>query len=76
MSNSRVHTELQIEPFIQSTGVDCFNSINHDRVQVLSYGLRSLLVELRLNLQPPDDSTPKCFIYCVMCPAGNNSTKM
>ena len=43
-SNLRADTELQTKLFIQSTGVDCSNSINHHRVQVLSsYSKYSLL---------------------------------
>ena len=37
------HTESQTEHFIWTTGEDCSNSFNHDRVQVLSYCKYSLL---------------------------------
>ena len=43
MSNSKAYTELRTEPFIQSTGVYCFNSVNHNWVEVLSYSKYSLL---------------------------------
>ena len=36
MSNLEVSTEPQAEPFIYSTEVDCSNSLNYERVQVLS----------------------------------------
>ena len=37
ISNSGTYTEIQTKPFIQSTGIDCSNSVNYDRMQVLSY---------------------------------------
>ena len=52
MSNPVVHTELQTEPYIQSTGVDCFNSVYHDQVQVLSYGKYSLLFLPVVGIEP------------------------
>ena len=36
LSNSGSYTELRTKPFIESTGVDCFYSVSHHRVQVLS----------------------------------------
>ena len=53
------YMELKTKPFIQSTGVDYCISVNHVRVQVLSYSKYSLLIYLLsgLNLQPPDDFT-------------------
>ena len=43
MSNPGVLTESRTEPFIWTTGVDFSNSVNRDRVQVLSYCKNSLL---------------------------------
>ena len=50
------HKELRTEPFIQSSGVDCSNSIYKTW-----YKFYSLLFNLYLgmNLQPPDDFTEK-----------------
>ena len=51
------------------------NSVNHDKIQVLSYKYSLLSYwYLRLNLQLPDYFTQKHFltkhlILCVMCPA-------
>ena len=42
MSNSGVRTESQTEPFIWTSGVDCSSSVNHYRVQVLSYSTHIL----------------------------------
>ena len=36
LSNSGTYTELRTTSFIESTGVTCFDSTNHNRVQVLS----------------------------------------
>ena len=44
MSNLRAYTEPRTEPFTLSKKVDCSNSVNHDRVQMLSYSKYSLLV--------------------------------
>ena len=44
MLNLGVNTKSTTEPFISNTGVECSNSVNHDRVQVLSYNKYSLLV--------------------------------
>ena len=52
MPNSSVHTEFQTEPLFLTTGVDCSNSVNHDRVQVLSYGKRSFLVLPVVGIEP------------------------
>ena len=35
MSNFEAHTEYRPEPFIWTIRVDCSNSVNHDRVQML-----------------------------------------
>ena len=40
---TRELTQPRSEPFIYSTGVDCSNSIDHDRVRVLSYSKYSPL---------------------------------
>ena len=36
LSNSGTYTELRTTTFIEFTGVDCSDSVNHNRVQVLS----------------------------------------
>ena len=36
LSNSEIFTELRTTSFIESTGVICSNSVNHNRVQVLN----------------------------------------
>ena len=36
LSNSGTYTELRTTSFIESTGVACFDSVSHNRVQVLS----------------------------------------
>ena len=41
--NSGVYIELQTKPLIQSTWVNCSNSITHGWVEVLSYIKYSLL---------------------------------
>ena len=82
MSNSGAYTELRTEPFIYSTGVDCSNSVNHDRAQVLSYTKYSLLSYLwvGLNLQPLDDFTQKHFptkslIHSAICTLKNECVR-
>ena len=52
MSNSGVHTESRTEPFIWITRVDCFSSVKHDQVQVLSYRKYSLLVLPFVGIEP------------------------
>ena len=52
LSKSGVHTESQNESFIWATGVDSFNSINNDRVQVLIYRTYFLLFLLVLGIEP------------------------
>ena len=59
MLNLGVYIELWSESFIQFTGVDCFDSLNHNQVQVLIYNKYSLLLIYLLsglNLQPPDET--------------------
>ena len=50
MSNSGAHTEPQIEPF--KTEVDNVNSVNHERVQVLSSSKYSLLLLPVVGIEP------------------------
>ena len=50
--NLGTYTEPQIEPFIQPTVVNCSNSINHDRVQLLSYCKYSLLFLPAVGIEP------------------------
>ena len=45
LSNSRTFTELRTMSFIESTGVACSDSVNHNRVQVL--GIPVLLLACR-----------------------------
>ena len=52
MSNSGSHTESQTVPFIWSKGVDCSNTVNNDRVQILNYSKYSLLVLLVVGIVP------------------------
>ena len=66
MSNSWVHTEYRAESFIWTTGVDCSNSVNHDRVQMLSYSKYFLLVLLGLNMQPLDDFWWYLMLPCLI----------
>ena len=44
MLSSEADTDLPTEHFIQTTRVDCSNSVNHNRVLVLGYSTHSLLV--------------------------------
>ena len=44
MFNLWVHTESWTECYIWTTGVDCFNSVNNDQVQVFSYSKYSVLL--------------------------------
>ena len=57
LSNSGTYMELQIMSFIESMGVTCFDSVNHNPVQVLSIVTHYIVTHLQsgLNLQPPDD---------------------
>ena len=57
--NLEALTELRTKPIIRSIEVGCSNSVNYDRVQVLSYSKYSLFLYLksRLNLQTPNDCT-------------------
>ena len=52
MLNSGVHTEFQTEPFIWTTGVDCYNFVNHDWVQVLSNWKYYLLFLPVVGIEP------------------------
>ena len=45
------YTEPQTKAFIYSTGIDYFNSVNHDQVQILNYNKYSLLVGIEPDLQ-------------------------
>ena len=44
--------ELRTKPFIQSIGVDHFNSFDHNQVQVLSYSNYSLLFLPAVRIEP------------------------
>ena len=46
------HTESQTGPFIWTTGVNCSNSLNHDRAEVLSYSKYSLLFLPVVGIEP------------------------
>ena len=46
-----VHTESPTEPFLWSTGVDCFTSVNHDREKVI-YGMYYLVFLLVVGIKP------------------------
>ena len=71
-SNSGTFTELRTTSFIESTGVACSDSVNHNRVQVLSIPV--FLLACSLNWQPPDDCLlrslgnqrlqPLCHVSC------------
>ena len=52
MSNSIVHTESWIEPFIWFSGVDCSNSVNHEQVKALSYNRYSFLFLPVIGIKP------------------------
>ena len=71
LSNSRTFTELQTTSFIESMGVTCSNSVNHNQVQVLSTRLQS-----GLNLQPPDDCPLRSLRnqYLLCCVLLDNSS--
>ena len=58
MSNLEVRTESETELFIWTTKVDCSNSVNHDRVQVLRYNKYCLLVLPVVGIEP---STSRWF---------------
>ena len=73
MSNHRVYTESRIETFIRTIGIDCFNSVNHDQVQGLSYSKYSLSFLPVVGIEPAENFTQKHFptkrhILCAMCP--------
>ena len=55
LSNSGTFTELWITSFIKSMGVACFDSVSHNRVQVLSIPVLLLALQSGLNQKPPDD---------------------
>ena len=61
VQDSGVHTESQSELFIWTTGLDCFNSVNYDWVQVFSYRKYSLLFLPIVGIEPPRDFTQKPF---------------
>ena len=63
MSNSGVHTESRTEFFIWTTRVDYSNSLNHDRVQVLSYSQYSLLALAVVGIEP---ATSRWYIYFLL----------
>ena len=72
MSNSGVHTESRTEPFIWTPGVDCSNSFNLDRVQVLSYSKYSLLDLQVVGIEPVTSwwfqlEALSNQIYCTIC---------
>ena len=52
VSNSGAYRKTRIDPFIQSTGVDCSNSVNHDQVQMLSFSKYPLLVLSAVGIEP------------------------
>ena len=52
MLNSVVNAESRSEPFIQIMGIDCSDSLIHERVQVLSYIKYSLLVLPVVGIEP------------------------
>ena len=66
MLNLGAQIETWTEPFIQSMEVDCYNSVNQDRVQVLNYSKYSLL-------QPLNDFTQKYFQTKHHASLSNNS---
>ena len=51
-SNSEAYTKLRTKPFILSMGVDCSNSINLNRVQVLINSKNSLLFLTVFRIEP------------------------
>ena len=68
LSNSGAYTELQTEPFISSTGLDCSNSGKHHWGQVLSHRKLSFFI---LPVVRIETATSKWlyFIRYAMCPA-------
>ena len=75
MSNSGAHTDLQRKTLYLIHSLDCSNFVNHDRVQVLSYIIFSLLFicfwEWTGNLQMISVSTfcnrtPESVVACVL----------
>ena len=52
MLNLRVHKESRTEPFIRTTGVNCLNSVNNDRVLLLHYSKYSVLVLPVVRIEP------------------------
>ena len=47
-----LYIESRTEPFIQTTRVDCSNSVNYDWVQVLFYRKHSLFVLPDIGIEP------------------------
>ena len=43
---------LELNPLFEPQGVNCSNSVDHDRVQMLSYSKYSLLVLLVVGIEP------------------------
>ena len=53
LSNSGTYTELWTTSFIESTRVTCSDSVNHDRVQVLSIPVLLLACSQNLTCNRP-----------------------
>ena len=52
ISNSGVHIESQTELSVWTTGVDCYNSVNDDQVQVLSHSKHFLIFLPVVGIEP------------------------
>ena len=68
LSNSGTYTEIRTTSFIESTGVASFDSVNHNRVQVLS--IRVLLLACSQKLR---ETTPITVTLCVLLNFGSLS---
>ena len=81
MSNLEDHTESRNEPFIRTTGVDCSNSVNHDRLhdavdkafdwKVL---LSKMIWRLQVQSQQPVRLTRNIYDYLTLVSGGLTST--
>ena len=73
--NRESSRNFELNPLFNITGVDCSHSVNHDRIQALSYANYSMLLTPLVRIEPEtsDDChlelySPNSYIHCATCP--------